>query len=63
MKTGSLVLFKPALYCYLVHAQLLFCRCFQIQTKQDKQTRDLPSSNKGRFLKIDFDVSKSMNIG
>ena len=63
MKTGSMVLFKFVFYYYLVHAQLLFCRCFQIQTRQHKQTRDLSSSNKWRLLKIGFDVSKSVKIG
>jgi len=62
MKIGSMVLFKPGYYCYLVHAQFIFCRCFQIQTEQHKQTRDLSSSNMGRLLNIGFDVSKSKKI-
>ena len=62
MKIGSMVLFKLGYYCYLVHEQFLFCRCFQIQIEQHKQTRDLSSSNRGRLLNMGFDVSKFKKI-
>jgi len=37
------------LYICFVHAQILFCRTFQVQKQQHKQTRDLSSSNRGRL--------------
>ena len=36
-------------YTCFVYAQILFCRTFQVQ-EQNKQTRDLSSSNRGRLL-------------
>ena len=38
-------------YTCFVYAQILFCRTFQVQKQQHKQTRDLSSSNRGRLLK------------
>ena len=52
-KTGSWVLFKFGLsWCpiCLVCAYYLFCRIYQIQKGQHKQTRNLSSSNRGRLL-------------
>ena len=37
-------------YTCFVYAQILFCRTFQVQKQQHKQTRDLSSSNRGRLL-------------
>ena len=37
-------------YACFVYAQILLCRTFQVQKQQHKQTRDLSSSNRGRFL-------------
>jgi len=37
-------------YTCFVYAQILFCRTFQVQKQQHKQTRDLFSSNRGRLL-------------
>ena len=37
-------------YTCFVYAQILFCRNFQVQKQQHKQTRDLSSSNRGRLL-------------
>ena len=38
------------LYTCFVYAQILFCRTFQVQKQQNKQTKDLSSSNRGRLL-------------
>ena len=46
-------------YTCFVYAQILFCMIFQVQKQQHKQTRDLSSSNRGRFWTRCFDVSKS----
>ena len=37
-------------YTCCVYAQILFCRTFQVQKQQHKQTRDLSLSNRGRLL-------------
>ena len=37
-------------YTCFVYAQILFCRTFQVQKQQHKQTRDLFSSNRRRLL-------------
>ena len=37
-------------YTCFVYAQIQFCRTFQVQKQQHKQTRDLSSSNRGRLL-------------
>jgi len=37
-------------YTCFVYAQILFCRIYQVQNQQHKQTRDLSSSNRGRLL-------------
>ena len=37
-------------YTCFVYAQILFCRIFQVQKQQHKQTRDLSSSNRGKLL-------------
>jgi len=40
-------------YTCFVYAQILFCRTFQVQKQQHKQTRDLSSSNRGEIVEQD----------